>query len=78
MKFSFFFSFILVLARFTQDILFYISPFIFASCTNASTFSKWWDERRDRERGAHQHPFLIRGAKSGVEVGNRNTYKLTN
>jgi hypothetical protein len=57
---------------------FFISPVLFASCTNASTFSKWCDGRRGRERGAHQHPSVIKGAKPGVEVGNRNAYKLTN
>jgi hypothetical protein len=31
-----------------------------------------------RQRGAHQRPSVIRGAKPGVEVGNRNTYELTN
>jgi hypothetical protein len=53
-------------------------PFLFANCTNASTFSKWCDGRRDKERGAHQHPSVIKSAKPGVEVGNRNTYKLAN
>jgi hypothetical protein len=57
---------------------YFLSPFLFASCTNASTFSKWCDRRRGRERSAHQHPSVTRGAKPGVEVGNRNTYKLTN
>jgi hypothetical protein len=61
-----------------EDLFFYISPFLFASCTNASTFSKWCDGRRRRERGAHLHPSVIRGAKPGVEIGNRNVYKLTN
>jgi hypothetical protein len=40
--------------------------------------SKWCDGRRGTERGAHQHRFVIKGAKPGVEVGNRNKYKLTN
>jgi hypothetical protein len=57
---------------------FFISPFIFASCTNASTFSQWCDGWRGRERGAHQYPSVIRGAKPGVEVESRNTYKLKN
>jgi hypothetical protein len=48
----------------------FLSPFLFANCTNVSTFSKWCDRWRGRERGAHQHPFVIRGAKLGVEVGN--------
>jgi hypothetical protein len=56
----------------------FLSPFLFANCTNASTFSKWCDGRRSRERGIHQHPSAINGAKPGVEVGNRNIYKLTN
>jgi hypothetical protein len=55
----------------------FISPFLFASCTNASTFSNWCDGRRGRERGPSA-PSVIGGAKPGVEVGNRNTYKLTN
>jgi hypothetical protein len=55
-----------------------LSPFVFASSTNASTFSKWCDERRVRKMGSHQHPSVIRSAKLGVEIGNRNTYKLTN
>jgi hypothetical protein len=57
---------------------FFVTPFLFANCTNASTFSKWCDGGRGRERGTHQHPSVIKGAKPGVEVGNRNTYKLTN
>jgi hypothetical protein len=53
-------------------------PILFANCTNASTFSKWCDGRRGRERGAHQHPSVIKGVKPCVEVGSRNTCKLTN
>jgi hypothetical protein len=56
----------------------FLSPFLFASCANANTFSKWCDGRRGRERGAYQHSSVIKGAKPGVEVGNRNAYKLTN
>jgi hypothetical protein len=41
---------------------FFISSFLFANCTNASTSSKWCDGWRGRERGAHQHPSVIRGA----------------
>jgi hypothetical protein len=59
-------------------LIIFISPFLFANCTNASTFSKWCDGRRGWERGSHQLPSVIRGEKPGVEVGNRNTYKLTN
>jgi hypothetical protein len=66
------------LADWLSVVIFFLSPFLFASCTNASTFSKWCDGRRGRERGAHQHPSVIKGAKQGVEVGNRNTHKLTN
>jgi hypothetical protein len=40
--------------------------------------SKWCDEWRGWEKDAHQHPSVIIGAKQDVEVGNRNTYKLTN
>jgi hypothetical protein len=58
----------------SKAIIFFISPFLFASCTNASTFSKWCDGRRGWERGTHQHPSVIRGAKPGAEVGNSNTY----
>jgi hypothetical protein len=57
--------------------LFFNPIFLFSNYTKASTFSKWCDGRRGRERGA-QHPSVIRGAMPGVEVGNRNTYKLTN
>jgi hypothetical protein len=52
-----------------ETVTYFISPFLFAICTNASTFSKWCDGRRGREKGAHQHPTVIRGAKPSVEVG---------
>jgi hypothetical protein len=57
---------------------YFLSPFLFENSTNTSTFSKWCDGRRGRERGDHQHPSVIEGAKPGVEVGNGNTYKHTN
>jgi hypothetical protein len=56
----------------------FLSPFLFVNCTNESTVSKWCDGRRGRKRGAHQHASVNKGEKFGVEVGNRNTYKLTN
>jgi hypothetical protein len=50
-------------------IFFFISPFLFAHYKRMYIYQI--DVRRGRERGAHQHPSVISGAKPGVEVGNR-------
>jgi hypothetical protein len=47
---------------------FFILIFLFANYTNASTFSKWCDGRRGRERGAHQHSSVMNAKSVGLPV----------